>query len=399
MSRKIPADLLQHIYEALSEKNRRFGAWTQYAPLDNIIVARGWVYRIELEELMLASDSRVAYLDLDRLTEYLEIPWRLVYKRPRYLSGSALATKALTLADAACLFVRMEEMGFDSCPERLVQHGLRAQKDLTHITDSEWTLLSYPKRRLKEEFSARSDAQNDDGEWVPHNWKDSLGRRIEFTLMGKQPRLLTVTGPKYRRPKPQISTSCPTCGCSYTKGDPESALFHRTEHARVMRFMNPRPLSAFLARLGTHADPELVTAESPIWMHREVYQRALQFKSEFKYDFLQWEGSPRKKNLYQESHGYLLADHTDTHGPGSAVGACAFWQKGDKWRMRWIWVCPSMRRSGVLTRRWAEFLQRYGDFEIETPLSDAMKAFVQKNGTTQQKQRLQCMSRAESSDL
>ena len=57
-------------------------------------------------------------------------------------------------------------MGFDSHPERLVEHGLRAQKDLTHITDSEWTLLSYPKRRLKEEFSARSDGQNDDGEWV-----------------------------------------------------------------------------------------------------------------------------------------------------------------------------------------------------------------------------------------
>mgnify|MGYP000873713014 FL=1 len=83
MSSKIPAKLLEQIYQALSEKNGRFGDLAQYAPLDDTIIARGWVYNIELEELLLATDSRVAYLDLNRLTEYLEIPWRTVYKRPR----------------------------------------------------------------------------------------------------------------------------------------------------------------------------------------------------------------------------------------------------------------------------------------------------------------------------
>lgn len=389
MSRKIPFKLLQQIYQALNGKNRYFGDFAQYAPLDDAIIARGWIYSIELEELLLSTDSRLAYLDLDRLTEYLEIPWRRVYKRPRYLSAGAMATNALTLADAACLFVRMEEMGFDSHPERLVEHGLRAQKDLTHVTGSEWTLLSYQKRRLKEEFSAYSDEQNDDGEWTPHNWKDALGRHIEFTLVGKLPHILTVRGPKYRRPEPQVMVTCPDCGWRYTKGDPESAISHRSEHARVMRFMNPRPLAAFQTRLGKNTDPELVIGDSPIWMHREVHQRALQFKHEFQYDFLQWEGSIRKKNLRAESHGYLFADHTDRYGPGAAVGACAFWQEGEKWRMRWIWVCPSMRRSGVLARRWAEFLQRYGDFEIDTPLSDAMAGFVNKHGTAKQKQCLQ----------
>lgn len=381
------------------EKNRRFGDFAQYEPVDEAIIARGWVYSIELEELLLATDSRIAYLDLDRLTEFLEIPWRPVFKRPKYLSASAAATYALTLADAACLFVRLEEMGFDSFPLRWVEHGLRAQKELTHITGSEWTLLSYPKRRLKEQFSARSDGQNDDGEWTPHNWKDVQGRRIEFTLVGNQSHLLTVTGPKYKQEKPRVKTTCPACGYRYTKGDPESALSHRSEHARVMRFMKPRPIAEFQARLAKHADPELVIAASPIWMHREVHQRALQFKSEFQYDFLQWEGSMRNKNLRIESHGYLFADHTDTHGPGAAIGACAFWCESGKWRMLWIWVCPSMRRAGVLSRRWAEFLQRYGDFEIDTPLSEAMAAFVNKHGTAKQKQCLQAQAPAESSDL
>jgi hypothetical protein len=58
-----------------------------------------------------------------------------------------------------------------------------------------------------------------------------------------------------------------------------------------------------------------------------------------------------------------------------------------------------MRRSGVLAKRWDEFLQRYGDFEIDTPLSDAMAAFVNKRGTAKQKQYLQAQPPAESSDL
>lgn len=134
-------------------------------------------------------------------------------------------------------------------------------------------------------------------------------------------------------------------------------------------------------------------------MHREVYVRALQFKREFKYDFLQWEGSLKTKNLHLESHAYLFADHTDTCGHGAVVGACAFWYEGEKWRIRWIWVCQSMRRSGVLARRWAEFLERYGDFEIETPLSDAMATFVNKHGTAKQKKHLQAQPPTDSSDL
>lgn len=388
MTRKIPADLLQQIYDALSERNRRFSVFGQATPVSEEIVARGWIYSSELEDLLLETDSRVDRLPLDQMTDYLELPWRAVFKRPRYFSAGAAAFNALTLADAACLLVRMEEMGFDSHPERLVQHGLYAQKELTHITDSEWTLLSYSKRRLKEEFTARSDARNDDGEWTSRNWKDAQGRRIEFTLVSDQPHLLTVTGPKYRKPKPRVSTTCETCGCTYTKGDPEGVLYHRSEHARVMRFMAPRPLPAFQARLQIHPDPELVVAESPMWMHREVHQRARQFKHELQFDFCQWEGSSKSKNLSPESHGYLFADHTETPGHGVAVGACAFWCEQGNWRLRWVWVCPNMRRSGVLKQRWAQFVSRYGDFEIEAPLSEGMQAFVLKHGTREQKKRL-----------
>jgi hypothetical protein len=47
-----------------------------------------------------------------------------------------------------------------------------------------------------------------------------------------------------------------------------------------------------------------------------------------------------------------------------------------------------MRRKGVLSHRWQAFLDRYGDFDIEHPLSDAMEAFVRRNGTPQQRSHL-----------
>lgn len=390
MGEKIPATLLNQIYDALCDKNRRTDLRLgKSLPVADTIIARGWIYSIELEELLLETDSRVTHLDLVGLSEYLELPWRAVFLRPRYLSAGAFGTNALSLADAACFLIRMEEMGFDSVPERLVQHGLRQQRDLTHVTESEWTLLSYAKRRYKEQFNTRSDFRDDDGEWHPCNWKDTQGRRIEFTLIGARPHLMTVTGPKYRALKPRVRTTCEECGFSYTKGDPESANSHRSEHARVMRFLAPRPLVPFTSRLQTHADPERVTVESPIWMHREVHQRARQFKHELQFDFCQWEGSQKTKNMRAESHGYLFADHTAQYGTGAAVGACAFWRDKDQWRLRWVWVCPGMRRAGVLARRWKQFLARYGDFEIEVPLSASMQAFVMKHGTQVQKAQLQ----------
>lgn len=394
----MPATLLQQIYSALSEKNRRHIHADQLAAVEDQILARGWIYRIELEELLLETDSRGVYLDWCLLAAYFELPWRQIFKRPRFLSAGDFSHDGLALPDAACLFVRLEEMGFDSYPERLVGPGLRAQKDLTHITDSEWTLLSYPKRRFREQFTACSDRHNDDGEWIPRYWKDARGRRIEFTLIGDQPYLLTVTGPKYRRPRPRIQVTCETCGYTHTKGDPESELSHRSEHARVMRYMTPRPLAEFRARIASRPHPELVTVDSPIWMHREVHQRALQFKRDFQYDFCQWEGTNRTKNPNPQSHAYLFSDHTGQFGESAIVGACAFWREGNHWRLRWVWVCPVMRRMGVLARRWPLFLEQYGDFSIEPPLSDAMQKFIFEHGTQAQKDGLERLQGSASGD-
>lgn len=40
---------------------------------------------------------------------------------------------------------------------------------------------------------------------------------------------------------------------------------------------------------------------------------------------------------------------------------------------------------GLLEARWADLLQRYGDFDLEKPLSEAMVAFLWKHGSEAQR--------------
>ena len=75
------------------------------------------------------------------------------------------------------------------------------------------------------------------------------------------------------------------------------------------------------------------------------------------------------------------------------------------YRFRLISGWKYSRRSGSyhvgqgLAKRWAQFLEKYGDFGIDTPLSDAMAAFVNKHGTAKQKLYLQAQPPTETSDL
>jgi hypothetical protein len=379
---KISSSLLQDLFQRLRTINT--DSECSAPDLDETIVDRGWLFRYELEDLLLLTDGRTSHIDVEALIRYFELPMRYIFSRPRFLSADSMGHKGLAMSDAAFLFIQMENMGFDSQPIRLIKPVLAKLGQLPHVTDSEWTILTYTKRQDRECFEIKSDAPMNDDEFHRITKKDVRGRRFEFASFGSDPYSLTVKGSKYKTPVPRIWTTCEICGHSYTKGDPESALTHRSEHARINRLVNPRPLGQFSARLLSHTNPELVNSQSPLWMHKEIHSRSKLFRREMQFDFTQWEGSQTSKNMSPESQGFLFADHTDQNVPGTAVGACAFWRDLDKWRLRWVWVCPKMRQAGVLTHRWAKFINLYGDFEIELPLSDAMRAFVLKHGTRKQ---------------
>jgi hypothetical protein len=51
------------------------------------------------------------------------------------------------------------------------------------------------------------------------------------------------------------------------------------------------------------------------------------------------------------------------------------------WALQWIWFHPYERRKGHLRNAWPYFLDRFGTFQVEPPLSPAMdKLLVEEGG-------------------
>lgn len=49
------------------------------------------------------------------------------------------------------------------------------------------------------------------------------------------------------------------------------------------------------------------------------------------------------------------------------------------WMLDRVWLRPELRRRGLLTAVWPEWLERYGNFEVAAPNSE-MRAFLAKVG-------------------
>ena len=158
-------------------------------------------------------------------------------------------------------------------------------------------------------------------------------------------------------------------------------MFNLIVRAVWRRVDEPKPDEKFLDLLASAEDPELVRIGSPFWMHRRMFDIARRFKREFGYDFIQW-GKPDRD---PKAHGFLFNDDTGTFGNGAIIGGCAFRWRDDHWGLQFIWIAPKARRKGVLSRRWERFREQFGEFEIEPPLSEAMKTFAEKFATPRQR--------------
>lgn len=390
MPATLPVDTLEELVSLLKEERPSRVRPPMLSAREQELLRTGVILITEFEDLVLETEARGQY-GLSRLiaalADYFAIPIRYVYFKPRYANGESLGFQGLQATDAAALLCALEDVGFCVSPERLVAKLSKPLGRKEILTGSEFSLYFYEKQRHRQKVTLRSDLDITQHTWSEERFKGINGYRFKLTLADGKPYRLEITGPKYRNIRPRQEITCGCCGMTYTKGCLESSLVHRREHAKLMRLLEPRPNSRFANRLQRHPLAELVDTGSPFWMHQEVYERALRFKRDFRYDFVQWNGCSSRK-ASPNFHGYLFADHTAQHPPGTIVGACAFILRKDQWILSWIWVAPCMRRHGVLSHRWPAFLERYGDFDIEHPLSEAMEAFVRRHGIPQQQAHL-----------
>jgi hypothetical protein len=344
------------------------------------IANKGWAFKYEVEDLIECMDARINVFEFN-LTDFMKhigIHWEVVYDKPKQKSSGVSGCEAIRVEDVAFLLIIFERLGFRTEPGLLVDSLLPtiSKQEKKILSSSELEIFWYYKERYKN--SPISLGVNEDflfGETIK-KFKNNDKYLIELIAdKTGNATILKVTPPKFRRRPNPIRTTCEQCGIEYHKGDPESSAMHRREHKKRMVYLDPKPHLEIIEESKSNSEPELVTANSPLWKHKEMYIRALAFKREFSYDLIQW-GTPKDSDPHV--HGFLFTNAID-----AIIGACCFRRriKDDKntyWILDWIWICPSERRKGHLTFRWKKFRKQFGDFYVSTPVSDEMRAFLAK---------------------
>lgn len=342
------------------------------------IANSGWALSWQVEDLISLSDPRLDSfrhrLDLDELGAALGIQKRNVCQRPRSITRSAGLYDAWSAMDFATLVISLEMLGFMVDPSSLVDLLLPEIPKKGYISNSALDVLWFKRCRFKNLITLKADDAGKLAEIKDHNLARGYKAEVWIDVDGK-PASITVRGPKHRVVRAPVPVKC-ACGQTWYRGDPESSLDHRKEHKRRMAYLDPKPHPEVLKDRAAGVFDEHVSMLSEPWRNEEMYSRALAFKREESYDFVQWS----KQETDLNTHGFLFADDD-----GRIVGACAFRYRvyenaSPRWGMQWIWVAPPHRRRGVLASRWSKFRERFGDFDVEIPVSAAMTAFLAKVG-------------------
>lgn len=376
-------ELLSSIWERLNRPPPRWRNVAGATKITTDIARSGRCRRVDLEDMLEAFDGRLYDLDVWALADYLDAPRRTVFPKPRSMTAANMGSEAITAADAAGILIFLEQIGFEVEPSILVDTVLPRLENKANLTGCELDILRYPTQNGRHYIEIRCQSRGA-GRLDEQSLRTARGIRIRAILANGQPYVVRVKGPRYKsRPLPRTH-HCDYCGLDYMRGDPEESLAHRSYHAKIRQVVDPQPKRPFVEALETDLDAELVRARSPMWKHDEMFARARQFKREMGFDFIQW-GHETRRDTDPQVHGFLLADTSGTLPHGSIVGACCFRWRDDHWSLSWVWIAPKMRRNGILAQRWPGFLERFGDFAVEAPLSDAMQLFLARHGTPAQR--------------
>lgn len=337
--------------------------------------------RSTIEDLLLMMDRRLDPYGAgapDALAAMFDLTWRNVTYRPSRLAIDTVLHEAMSASDVAQLLINLEAIGFKVDPAPMVDALVNGIRKRPMIDNSELSVLWFERNRHRGPpmtigtAKGRIPAKFESIGVTNTGYRVGIWRDIKDELAH-----LEVRSPRYRRRKPPIETDCPTCGWKWYRGDPESSAIHRREHKDRMVIIDPQPHPQVLRERGLRHEPAWVTSGSKAWKHREMYERARAFRREFGYDFVQWGSESGESD--PDAHGYLFLDCSHT-----IVGACAFRLREDDsakwWALQWVWISPNHRRQGHLERNWDKFKQKFGNFEVESPLSDAMTSFLAKRG-------------------
>jgi len=381
-------EMLEGLFTLLKDDRSPQSPMACPSPAELKLLEDQGITALDLADHVLMTERR-QYGQIEHYVEWLAerhgIPCRGMFHPPQYLDDSVFGANGFTAIDAVGLLIAMEELGIRVAPAMLVEALLPEVKAKKILTESDYKILTYSITAGNQRTVLRSTVKRDSSRNTVEKFRDIVGYRYTMTRQNGQALSLEVRGPKHRELRHEYVT-CDYCGTEHETNNPSETRRHRVLHREAQQLLDPKPNPRLATRLALGDRSDIVDSDAPLWMQKEVYRRAIKFKREFRYDFVQWPGSETHR-VDAGWHGYLFTAGAD----GTIAGACAFFnpeakEGGEEWALQWIWVAPKYRRQGILLERWPVFVERYGDFYIEPPLSEAMKGFIAAHGTDGQKQ-------------
>lgn len=378
----IERPILEFLWTALNNPARAGSSLLARATFEKI-VKLGWATVFEFEELFRWLEPKLNLTEFDvwKVSTALGIRWESF----TYLSWPSQKDFHWELGmranDVAVFLIRLEQIGF-ACDAAYLVNLLRpalTSRSKKTFSESELAIKRFEKERHRYgELFLLADRRKNLPLYakVEKRITTHSGYRLAMKQdTGGQIVSIQISSPK--QPREQVETKpvvCIECGTSWEKGNPDSAYAHKLTHRKLMKYLDPQPHNQFLKAMQAGQEPGIVTWNSPLWMRREMYERALAFKREMHYEFCQWEepGHATDKGAV----GYLMANEQ-----GAILGAYCFRKRANRdtteiWRLDWVWIAPKYRRMGYFARQWKALRETYGDFAIESPVSDEMKLFI-----------------------
>lgn len=125
-----------------------------------------------------------------------------------------------------------------------------------------------------------------------------------------------------------------------------------------------------------------VTVASAADQRKAVWQCARWFAWESDFDSVMYGYEGREDD--DRARAYLWIQRLwDKPERSVVLGACCFrWREyrdaPPAYALQWVWLHPFCRRQGYLRDAWQFFRDACGDFTVETPVSPAMKEFLER---------------------
>jgi len=144
--------------------------------------------------------------------------------------------------------------------------------------------------------------------------------------------------------------------------------------------------NVYNTELPEKASFRIVGPASPESWRHATEKLAYYFKRQLSYDFPPYVASEvadrdlDKDRVLVFIHDTVLADWEDYLYFVGAVGIrwCDWENAPASWTITWAWLHPYERRAGYLSRVWPFLLQKFPNFRVEAPISEAMIGFLRK---------------------